>query len=342
MSALPSQPHPQDPTQPTTDPHGHRAALHDLIGMGTGIARLLHAQAIATADAPPVQPSAQSPSGPATPANPAPEPQTPAHPAPADLITIATAFDRIARAVRRCIALARILDAPAQPAKDPAHQRAAARRRILRAVEDAISRNLSAAGCATDNTDFDNTGFDNTGLDDDSLNDPTPSSPASDTPTAEALTAELHERLDGPDLDSDITSRPIADIVAELCRDLGIAPPAGPHPWLRRTPADIAALCARAAAPSPARPGRTRRTTRRPAPTRRCPSPSSSRCRPGPASTIPCRRKPPPAASVIIARGAAPCQSNQHPPPSAPASMARRNQPHARRNRLVPRLIEAP
>ena len=248
MFAPQSQPHPQDPAQPTTDPHAYRAVLHDLIGMGTGIARLLHAQAIATADAPPAQPSAQSPSGPATPANPAPAPQTPAHPAPADLITIATAFDRIARAVRRCIALARILDAPAQPAKDPAHQRAAARRRILRAVEDAISRNLSAAECATDDP-----GFDNTGLDDDSLDDPCPNSPASDTPTAEALTAELHERLDGPDLDSDITSRPVADIVAELCRDLGIAPPAGPHPWLRRTPADIAALCARAAAPSPAR-----------------------------------------------------------------------------------------
>ena len=252
MSALPSQPHPQDPTQPTTDAHAYRAVLHDLIGMGSGIARLLHAQATATADAPPAQPSAQPPSGPATPTNPASAHQTPAHPAPPDLITIATAFDRIARAVRRCIALARSLDASAQPAKDPAHQRAAARRRILRAVEDAISLNLSAAGCGTGGTGFDNTGLDDASLDDASPDDTGTNSPASDNASAEALTAELHERLDGPDLDSDITSRPVADIVAELCRDLGIAPPAGPHPWKRRTPADIAALCARAAAPSPA------------------------------------------------------------------------------------------
>ena len=254
MSALPSQSHPQDPTQPTTDAHAYRAVLHDLIGMGTGIARLLHAQATATADAPPAQPSAQPPSSPATPA-PVPAHQTPAHPAPADLITIATAFDRIALAVRRCIALARLLDAPVQPAKDPAHQRATARRRILRAVEDAISRNLSAAECGAGDPGLDNTGFDDSGLDDGSPDDTGANSPPSDASTAEALTAELHERLDGPDLDSDITSRPIADIVAELCRDLGIAPPAGPHPWKRRTPADIAALCARAAAPS--RPART-------------------------------------------------------------------------------------
>ena len=227
MYVRPTQAHLEDPGQPPADAHAYRAVLDDLIGMGTGIARLLHAQATAAADL--------TPDSPHKPAN-----QTPAHSTSTNLITIAAAFDRIARAVRRCIALARALDIPARPAKDPAHHRAAARRRILRAVEDAISRKLSAAAGA-DDTGFDDADFDH--------------APNTASPTAEALTAELHERLDGPDLDTDITNRPLADIIAELCRDLGIAPPAGPHPWKRRTPADIAALCARAAAP--ARPAQT-------------------------------------------------------------------------------------
>ena len=124
----------------------------------------------------------------------------------------------MARAVRRCIALARTLDA-APPARDPAQHRTAARKRILRAVEDTIARTADEGP---------------------------------DTP--EALRAELRDRLDAPDLEDDIATRPIADIIQEICRDLGLAAHPGTQPYQRRTPADVARLCATAAAPSAASP----------------------------------------------------------------------------------------
>ena len=67
---------------------------------------------------------------------------------------------------------------------------------------------------------------------------------------AEALHAELYERLDTLDLDDDIDTMPIADIIAAIRRDLGIDPhinSRGISPWKRRRPADVRALCARAA-----------------------------------------------------------------------------------------------
>jgi len=206
MSAHPTQAiHPDDPGQPAAPAHPHRQALDDLITMGTSLARALHRQALIQAEA------AQA----AVPPHPAPH--TPYEPPATALANLATAFDRIARAVRRCIALAQRLDTPPPPAKDPAAHRAAARKRILREVEDAIGR---------------------TSQDDRDAGD------------AESLTAELHDRLDGPDLDDDLASRPVADIITELCRDLGLAAMPGTTPWKRRTPADIAALRARAAAPT--------------------------------------------------------------------------------------------
>ena len=106
------------------------------------------------------------------------------------------AFDRVARTVRRTVLLSRRL------AADPAPGRtAAARREIIRKVEDAITR--------------------------------------ADKPT---LHAELHERLDAPELDDEIGSKPVADIVADIIRDLGLAP----GPWSRRTPASIRTLHAKA------------------------------------------------------------------------------------------------
>jgi hypothetical protein len=95
----------------------------------------------------------------------------------------------------------------------PAAQlRTAARTRILRDVEDAIHREAEGR-------------------------------------EAERLRAELHERLDAPDLDDDIGRRPVADITTDIRRDLGIAGLPGCNPYQRRTPADIAALNARAAKP---------------------------------------------------------------------------------------------
>jgi hypothetical protein len=63
----------------------------------------------------------------------------------------------------------------------------------------------------------------------------------------ETLHAELMERLDSPDIEDEITNRSIADVVTDICRDLGIAGLYDSHPWKRRMPHDIAILNARAA-----------------------------------------------------------------------------------------------
>ena len=204
MSAHPTHTTPQDdPTKPPADPHGYRAVLHDLIGMGAGLARLLHAQANHQAEA------ARA----AVP--PPPTPAMPYEPPATTLVTLTNAFDRISRAVRRCIALAERLAHPPAPARDPAHTRTTARKHILRAVEDTIHR------------------------------------AANEGDRAETLRAELRDRLDTPDLDWDFATRPIPDIIAEITRDLGLAtPPGGARPWPRRTPADLQDLHTRAAAPS--------------------------------------------------------------------------------------------
>ncbi len=197
--------------------------------MGTGLARLLHQQATAQA--------AQRTATPATQQDPAPQPvPAPAPDAliPDTLISIAAAFDCTARAVRRSIALARSLADPVPPAQDPAQHRAAIRKRILREVEDTIQRTApSSDQAASGDASFEDADSEDT--------------------SAKALTAELHDRLDAPDLDDDISSRPVAEIITEICRDLGLAALPGAHPWKRRTPADLKQLCARAAAPSDAR-----------------------------------------------------------------------------------------
>ncbi len=200
---------------------GYQQVLHDLIAMGADLARLLHGQAAAQA----TRQAAAHPTPQATEAQPAPASDT--------LISLTLAFDRIARAVRRSILLARSLAAPFPPAPDAARHRAAARRRIIREVEDAIQRTARGANDGRDGP--------------------------------ESLQAELRDRLDAPDLDDDIGTRPPADIISEICRDLGLAaPPGGAHPWKRRTPQDITQLCAAAAAPSgPCQPGAGPQTPRR-------------------------------------------------------------------------------
>jgi len=219
--------------------------------MGTGIARLLHDQAHAQAAQ---QAAALAPQ--ATDGQPAPQ-ATAAQPAPApapaaSLQDLAAAFDSISRTVRRCIMLAQSLDTPKQPARTPAPShtaapdRTAARKRILRAVEDTLGRQ-----------DYDDS-YRNC--------DPT-----------EALHAELLDRMDAPDLDRDIESRPIDDIIKDILRDLGLAALPGTRPWKRRTPADIAELNARAAAPS-----RPAGTPREPGPGPQPPSPGAARHSPDP------------------------------------------------------------
>ncbi len=187
MSSTAPQPQPApDAAQHPEDAQYYRQVLHDLIDMGTDLARRAHQQAT------------REP-GPKRPANdPAPDPTL--------------AFDRLARCVRRCIALARQLAEPAPQAPGQAQRRTAARKRVIRDVEDAIQRTAQGAD-------------------------------------AESLHAELADRLDAPDLDDDLATRPVADIIADICRDLGLATLPGTRPWKRRTPADIESLCARAARP---------------------------------------------------------------------------------------------
>ena len=133
---------------------------------------------------------------------------------------LAIQFDRLARTVRRTVLLVRRITepVPVRPAARPSVEPPNARRHVMREVEDVIQRRAE-----TDQEE-------------------------------DALNAELLERMDGPDIIEDLGDRPTAAVIADLCRDLGIAHVPGTHPWKRRTPADIALLCARAAATPPPRP----------------------------------------------------------------------------------------
>ena len=75
---------------------------------------------------------------------------------------------------------------------------------------------------------------------------------AEDPEEAENLREELFDRLDTLDLEDEIRGRKLDDIITDIVRDLGLAHVPGNHPWARRTPEDVAALCARAAQPVPA------------------------------------------------------------------------------------------
>jgi len=275
MSALAIQATPQDAAgQQAADAQQHRQALRDLINMGTDLARVLHGQAMAQDNT--VQHATDAPPAPA--------------PTPDTLINLAAAFDRISRAVRRCILLMQTLDRPKQPAPDPARERTAARKQIIREVEDRIGR--------TEGHDTESTAAD--------------------------LHAELRDRLDAPDLNDDLATSPVAEIITEICRDLGIASPPGHTPWRRRTPADLTLLRARAAAPTPARPGagpqgldRGARQGEAPRQPARAPTPCEQ---PGPIHTGPIHtgNSPPedPAAAIAaILRHTTPGGAPWRPPP---------------------------
>ena len=192
MPIQPPSARPNDAASPQAEgAHDYRPILHELILMGMDIARAVHAQAQAEA---------------------AP---------PAESTTIA--FDRISRTIRRTVALSRRLDEPVpqRAERDPAQHREAARRSIIRQVEDTIRWRQQWPKFGENE---------------------------------EALRAELRERLDGPDIEDDVGHRPIAEIIADICHDLGLGRSSGAEAWKRRTPADIAELCARAAQPRRAGP----------------------------------------------------------------------------------------
>ena len=138
----------------------------------------------------------------------------PAATAPKRALTIADyarAYESLARGIRRGILLARELTKPLPARRTPAEYRVHARQEILRAVEDKIHRHA-------------------------------PDHEAHD------LQRELHERLDTPDLAREIRIRPLADLITEIARDLGLEASPISDPWKRRKPRDLAQLHTRAAA----------------------------------------------------------------------------------------------
>ena len=119
-------------------------------------------------------------------------------------------FDRIVRRVSKAMLLFRELAKPL-PLQNAARRRLIARQTVIRVVEDNIHRHAPED-------------------------------------EADALHTEMLDRLDTLDIDEDLATRPVADIIADICRDLGLAAVPGNDPWKRRTPADVATLNARAAA----------------------------------------------------------------------------------------------
>ena len=155
----------------------YRETLHKLITMGTEIAETHHKQAI-----------------------------TPGEPDQQEKASIA--FDRIARAVRRTIALAQNLNTP----KNPPQTRTAARKKIIRRVEDSIQGRAKG-------------------------------------PRAESLREELFDRIDTHEFDNELATRDINEIIEEIIDDLGLSTIAGVSLWKRRTPEDIKILNEKAEAP---------------------------------------------------------------------------------------------
>ena len=126
-----------------------------------------------------------------------------------NLPALARAFERIATAVRRTILLSDHLKKPAA-IKSQSARRTQIRKTIIRRVERIIHKEVEPDDAA-------------------------------------ALRVELIDRLDTPESDQDIDFRPSADIVVEICDDMGIARLPFQSERPRRTPEDIELLNARAA-----------------------------------------------------------------------------------------------
>jgi hypothetical protein len=122
------------------------------------------------------------------------------HPvAPEPIAELAEAFERIARAVRRTVALARTLDEPvkARALRAAGAGHAAARARIRREVEEVIELGTEAS-------------------------------------EAEELREQLRDRMERPEFEDELGDRPIEEIIAGLFKDLRLAAQAaamrGPAP----------------------------------------------------------------------------------------------------------------
>ncbi len=212
--------------QPTCQVGGaekYRRIIDEMVDIGANLLRMVHREAqqaeaasLAAADASPAF-------GTARPAKSA-----------ADL---AGAYDVIFRSIRRAILLDEKLAAPKKTLSIP--HRIAARKKIIRDVEDAIE-SYAPPG------------------------------------EEEKLHAEFLERLDGPDLEDEIADRAIADIVTDINRDLGVSGLYDGHPWKRRIPHDIAILNARAEQVSGAAPTEKLAALLASAPPRPPPSPRTA------------------------------------------------------------------
>jgi hypothetical protein len=100
---------------------------------------------------------------------------------------VATSFAQVARAVRRTVLLAERLDRGWARRSVADDRHAMARRQIARGVADAIER-------------------------------------VADPARAEQLTDALAERMDSPDTLDEIGTRPAEEIIADICRELGVDP----------------------------------------------------------------------------------------------------------------------
>lgn len=137
------------------------------------------------------------------------------------------------RAMRQAILV--LHKTSAQPEDRQAAPRVAARKQIIREVEDAIQYRAGPPG----------------------------------DPKADTLRAELLERLDDAALDADLATRPLPDIIADICRDFRVVSPLESGRFARRTPDELAELCALAAR----LPGQRPRATLKPRPVALAPVP---------------------------------------------------------------------
>ncbi len=182
MSSTPALFDPADRArQRDEDAQYYRQVLHKFIAMGTDLAEAVHRQALA-------EPAASQPTTEDQPAAPSPSPSQ------------ATSFDRLARTVRRTIALARKLSEPAREAPGPK----------LRLTECPHEHGTNCA--------------------------------ETDALHAEPW-AEPCERPEGPDcdadedLDDDLDEQSLADLIASLRHDTGLATLTDAQLRQHRTPA---------------------------------------------------------------------------------------------------------
>ncbi len=229
MSSSPTLTDPADrATQRDEDAKYYRGILHELVEMATDIARAVHRQATTE-----------------QPANAAPGAAAP-QPTP----TLAIAFDRVARTIRRTVALARKLS---EPDRAPPGSK------------------LRAEGC------------DECG--------PSARQRRTDLAETDALRAEPCDRPEAPDCDADedladdLDEHSLADLIASLRHDTGLATLTDAQLRQRRTPqstregtpGENCAPCARGAGPKVTQPTATQPSTVDP-----CPLPTPPRAGTGP------------------------------------------------------------